>query len=530
MIKVRLLQPGQPDVEVDVQGDSAVIGRDAKCDVVVPQPFVSKRHVQILRGLVVIDLRSANGTFVDGKKITGPQLLSGGLLNLAERLDVVVECADHAPASTSMLASRVDELGLVREQLESERARAAVLVNDLSELRRRAKNGGADGDAKLAALEGENRDLRKRLESAKEEIEVLDGEGAGEVRVRLLTEQVKELQDKNQKLAARARELEARSPGEIRPPPPETVEELQRLRAELERARQAVMPPSELFAQLHRENQELRERLLRFESGEASAALPATELFFQLQDQIRDLQRQLEEARRGRGAPKTSRKETRDSGEVQSLRTALAVSEAELSRLRRDPEGVGGESAAVTGSVLRIARLVVERDAEGIDAKKDAATAEDFLVLEGLCFLRKTEKLVTRLAGRTIQILNPDTLMPGVKGNFRSLTDRLLTHPNERGARIELAQYLKKLTDWLVFVVGAPQQAALDLVTELKRELSEEGLTEGRPISGIKIVPGQRDAELWKRACEHLKELTPEVIEDRLERLARRTAEDLLKT
>src|SRR5262245_32758269 len=145
MIKVRLLHPGQPDVEVVVAGDSAVIGRDEKCDVVVPEPFVSKRHVQVLKGLVLVDLRSSNGTFVRGEKVTKPVLLEDGLFNLAERMDVAVESGEAGATPTVPArgepAERDGDIALLRRELESERARAARLADEAAELRRREPGG-----------------------------------------------------------------------------------------------------------------------------------------------------------------------------------------------------------------------------------------------------------------------------------------------------------------------------------------------------------------------------------------------------
>ncbi len=62
-------------------GRGVVIGRDPSCDVVVDDHLVSRRHAQLEvdpQGHVVLrDLGSRNGTFVDGKRVEGPVVLAG---------------------------------------------------------------------------------------------------------------------------------------------------------------------------------------------------------------------------------------------------------------------------------------------------------------------------------------------------------------------------------------------------------------------------------------------------------------------
>src|SRR5450432_1386572 len=48
-----------------------VLGRDAKCDVRIDDPSISRRHARVLVGdtILVEDLESSNGTMVRGKRI-----------------------------------------------------------------------------------------------------------------------------------------------------------------------------------------------------------------------------------------------------------------------------------------------------------------------------------------------------------------------------------------------------------------------------------------------------------------------------
>ena len=58
-----------------------ILGRDASCDISIPNRQVSRRHSQIspsAEGVILEDLRSKNGTHRNGKPISGPVLLADG--------------------------------------------------------------------------------------------------------------------------------------------------------------------------------------------------------------------------------------------------------------------------------------------------------------------------------------------------------------------------------------------------------------------------------------------------------------------
>ncbi|NLF29597.1 MAG: FHA domain-containing protein [Planctomycetes bacterium] len=70
---------GRKDIAFDKP--SIVIGRRPDCDVRVPQLGVSRRHCElVVRGesLVVRDLGSSNGTYVNGARISGEDVLAPG--------------------------------------------------------------------------------------------------------------------------------------------------------------------------------------------------------------------------------------------------------------------------------------------------------------------------------------------------------------------------------------------------------------------------------------------------------------------
>jgi hypothetical protein len=66
--------------EYPIRATGIVIGRDASCDVVVPQPEISRRHAEIVpaqSGYVLTDL-STNGVLVNGGRVKYSVLLSPG--------------------------------------------------------------------------------------------------------------------------------------------------------------------------------------------------------------------------------------------------------------------------------------------------------------------------------------------------------------------------------------------------------------------------------------------------------------------
>ncbi len=66
-----------------VDADEAIVGREANCNVVIPHPSVSRRHALLKRKqdvFFVVDQGSANGTFVDSKRIVDATLKNGSVL------------------------------------------------------------------------------------------------------------------------------------------------------------------------------------------------------------------------------------------------------------------------------------------------------------------------------------------------------------------------------------------------------------------------------------------------------------------
>jgi hypothetical protein len=73
-------------------GSSTVIGRAASCDFVICNDSVSRKHAMLVRDgdrVIVTDLSSTNGTFVNGRWVTQAEVRPGDRLQLGE-LDLLL--------------------------------------------------------------------------------------------------------------------------------------------------------------------------------------------------------------------------------------------------------------------------------------------------------------------------------------------------------------------------------------------------------------------------------------------------------
>ena len=97
--------PDKPAHEVELTVTVAVLGRDPSCDLVINDERCSRRHAVIEvtpTGLQVRDAGSANGIFVNGKKVERSPLTSGDLVRLGE---VIVKVLPEDTPGTLVMAN-----------------------------------------------------------------------------------------------------------------------------------------------------------------------------------------------------------------------------------------------------------------------------------------------------------------------------------------------------------------------------------------------------------------------------------------
>ena len=109
--EVRYPQGGQPH-EVTLQGTVAVIGRDPVCELVVSDPKCSRRHAVLEagpQGITIRDAGSANGVFVNDRKVERAPLKEGDLVRLG---DVVLKVLpEDLPGTLMMGPEDMDAVG-----------------------------------------------------------------------------------------------------------------------------------------------------------------------------------------------------------------------------------------------------------------------------------------------------------------------------------------------------------------------------------------------------------------------------------
>jgi pSer/pThr/pTyr-binding forkhead associated (FHA) protein len=93
-------EPGTANLaEFLLEAELAVFGRGSNCDVVLTEKKASRKHIEIRKqglSFLVKDLNSANGTLVNGSKITETELVSGDVIQIGEaKIQFSVENKDY---------------------------------------------------------------------------------------------------------------------------------------------------------------------------------------------------------------------------------------------------------------------------------------------------------------------------------------------------------------------------------------------------------------------------------------------------
>jgi predicted component of type VI protein secretion system len=85
------------------------IGRDLSNDIVINDPEISRRHSRLFNqgnSFVLEDLGSTNGTFVNGQRLMGPNLLRpGDVITFGERMSLVYESSEYDQDATMVSPS-----------------------------------------------------------------------------------------------------------------------------------------------------------------------------------------------------------------------------------------------------------------------------------------------------------------------------------------------------------------------------------------------------------------------------------------
>lgn len=87
-----------------IEREETFLGRDLATDIPISDPEVSRRHARFMMqadSVLIEDLGSTNGTFLNGQRIVGPQQLrAGDVITFGENIVMVFEQTNYDPDAT----------------------------------------------------------------------------------------------------------------------------------------------------------------------------------------------------------------------------------------------------------------------------------------------------------------------------------------------------------------------------------------------------------------------------------------------
>jgi serine phosphatase RsbU (regulator of sigma subunit) len=110
-MQIRIAMPDGSTAERSLDGGSFLIGRSSKADLVVLDRSMSREHARLVRDgaqWTVEDLGSRNGTFLNGKNVTAPTVLSPGDTLIVGGATITI---GGAPAASTVPVARPSPLG-----------------------------------------------------------------------------------------------------------------------------------------------------------------------------------------------------------------------------------------------------------------------------------------------------------------------------------------------------------------------------------------------------------------------------------
>lgn len=121
MAKLVLLSTGMTGRSHELKADKTTIGRVDDNSFQIPEPSVSSHHCEVLlrdKDVVVKDLNSTNGSYINGEKISESVLKVGQILRLGQ-VEMRLETGAPAPASKKPIdQTMVMQRGVSLNELE----------------------------------------------------------------------------------------------------------------------------------------------------------------------------------------------------------------------------------------------------------------------------------------------------------------------------------------------------------------------------------------------------------------------------
>jgi sigma-B regulation protein RsbU (phosphoserine phosphatase) len=129
--------PAGPGARVRVMQPVVRLGRDPSCDVVIPEPTVSRRHAKLSwegGELTVEDLGSSGGTYVNDQRVQRAAVQPGDVLRLGPRTEFLVQVESASTPLGLATHSRGGEEGVRHLQMLLDVARALNAATVLEEV------------------------------------------------------------------------------------------------------------------------------------------------------------------------------------------------------------------------------------------------------------------------------------------------------------------------------------------------------------------------------------------------------------
>lgn len=139
------LQLGNVSVQLDANTPRVLIGRDAACGLASQEPSLSRRHAEVSfvgDSLVIRDMGSSNGTWVDGEPVTAePQTLRPGQQVFLGHIPLLVEWSGGTQGAT-VLGEMPAELKALIESRKAAKLAATPVAKTAAVLQDPALPGG----------------------------------------------------------------------------------------------------------------------------------------------------------------------------------------------------------------------------------------------------------------------------------------------------------------------------------------------------------------------------------------------------
>ena len=173
-MKLRITLPDKEPFEVEIPGEEVSVGRSPDCDVVLTNPYVSKTHLRLFRGIVAVDQGSINGTFLhDDEALEGAGLVPEARVRVGKD-NVIVEVLDDEPeeGSQAELIQWKGKVAGLEHELEELKAQNEFLALELETLRKAEATRSAVQELSKAQLMKQGTDFEEfeRLQQSYTEV------------------------------------------------------------------------------------------------------------------------------------------------------------------------------------------------------------------------------------------------------------------------------------------------------------------------------------------------------------------------